>query len=312
MTKIQSGPDICLKKQKISSFICLTNAITRGDSYLEAIKSHLLFSDELVIVDGNSTDGTLETIEKLDDPRIRIVTLDWPKEDWSWAEFATHWNLGYSSCTGDWVAAGETDHIWHPTEAARVVDFLNSPEYQNYDVLSAEKIQVITIDRCYNKGGLPYFVNKAKNGDKIGYGHDPNKHTDLAVPIFKEKEIYPLFWEGTVVENNKKLRMKFWNYLWTFKTKDMILKERLKGHNGWVKFYGKTKEYPGGPPRKHEYFVEQTSKDKFNKCNKLLAFSDHPDFMQSSILEKLKPNMFGYNCCGMADHQIPEDYFDKS
>lgn len=300
---------------KISCFMCITNPKKRGDTYLEAIKSHLLFCDELVIVDGGSTDGSLKDINLLNDPRIRIVSLPWA-EDWSWEEFATHWNFGYQNCTGDWVGAGETDHIWEAAQAERVREFLSMPSLQELTVVAVEKFQLVTVDRGFNKSGFPYFLNKAKCGSSIGYGYDPDYHTDLAAPIHIKKQIYPLFYEGIAIrdEGVKKFRLHFINYLWTFKTGNMILKEREKGFNGWNRFYGSKKPvlpYPGGNSLSTIKSSLEMSYTRLAKCTKMMFLKDHPKFMVDKIKKELKPGMFGYDLCGWGNgHSIVPDYFD--
>jgi hypothetical protein len=39
------------------------------------------FCDQVVVVDGGSQDGTRENIEKINDPRLRVIV-----HEWDWAE----------------------------------------------------------------------------------------------------------------------------------------------------------------------------------------------------------------------------------
>ncbi len=64
---------------KISSYTTTYNCIKAGIPFDSAIQSALLFSDELVVVDGGSTDGTLERLQEMQqlDSRIVIENKEW-------------------------------------------------------------------------------------------------------------------------------------------------------------------------------------------------------------------------------------------
>jgi len=68
-------------KTKIAGYTHLLNAESQGFPYIESIKSMLGFCDQVVVVEGGSTDGTLEKIEAIGDSRIKII-----KREWDWNE----------------------------------------------------------------------------------------------------------------------------------------------------------------------------------------------------------------------------------
>ena len=67
-------------RPKIAGYTHVLNAEQQGFPYLESIKSMLGFCDEVVVVDGGSTDGTVENIKALNDDRIKLYDRTW---DWN-------------------------------------------------------------------------------------------------------------------------------------------------------------------------------------------------------------------------------------
>src|SRR5579859_5620527 len=64
--------------KKISAYTTTYN-LMEGYPFVPAIKSALGFADEVVVVDGCSTDGTYEKLEQLasQDPRIKLYQNPW-------------------------------------------------------------------------------------------------------------------------------------------------------------------------------------------------------------------------------------------
>jgi ADP-heptose:LPS heptosyltransferase/glycosyltransferase involved in cell wall biosynthesis len=67
-------------RPKIAGYTHVLDAESRGYPYLESIRSMLGFCDEVVVVDGGSTDGTAEKIRAIDDPRLKVFVHRW---DWT-------------------------------------------------------------------------------------------------------------------------------------------------------------------------------------------------------------------------------------
>lgn len=65
------------RRSKIAGYTHVLDAESRGFPYVESILSMLGFCDEVVVVDGGSTDGTLEKIRAIGDPRIKVLERKW-------------------------------------------------------------------------------------------------------------------------------------------------------------------------------------------------------------------------------------------
>lgn len=102
---------------KISAHTFITNPLSTGYYIcLPAIQSFLDFADEVVVVDGGTTDGSLDRLRTLRGAeKLRIVSNElthWgPGDLWERPQFAVSREVGYQSCTGDWAICFESDHI---------------------------------------------------------------------------------------------------------------------------------------------------------------------------------------------------------
>lgn len=291
---------------KISAFMPLTNPEKRGDTYLEAIITHLYWADELIVVDGGSTDGSLEKIRAINDSRIRIVKEPWDQENWSWAQFAVAWNRGLKEATGDWVAAGETDHIFHENEAKRVRQEIERETAKGKAVMKIQKLQSADVESWQSKSQMYYFVFKAKY-PQIQYGFSKTAQTDLAHPIWTNGETMTTN-EGdipvgeAVIENSRLEHLiggtgaNLYNYLWSFKTVEQVIQERTKGAKAWNSFSGFTETYnrrfPEGEEKIREWIHGQLASVRI-KANRTILLDDQPKIMQEKIARDLKPGMIG-------------------
>ncbi len=115
-----------MDKPKISGFTFVRNGITFGYPFVQSIQSLLPVVDELIVVVGDSTDGTREAIGKINDKKIRIVDTVWDENlRKSGKIFAQQSNLGLQHTTGDWAFHLQVDEVLHETAAEKILHFIN-------------------------------------------------------------------------------------------------------------------------------------------------------------------------------------------
>ena len=157
-------------KIKISAFCLTTNSIVNQYPFLESIKSFLPVVDELIVIDGGSTDGTIEEIKNIGSSKIRIINDKWSKweNDWAYWRMGRNFDRGFQECTGDWVFKFDVDYILHEKsyEKFRKVYQWNGERLKLTSFFN--RLNFILLDRYYTKSTKTFAVNKTLC-KKLGY-----------------------------------------------------------------------------------------------------------------------------------------------
>ena len=139
----------------VSGYTTTKDCIRQAYPFEQCIESMLGFCDQVVVVDGGSTDGTWERLEELslDDDRIVISQNT---RDWNHPRFAVFDGLqkayARSLCTADWCWQQDSDEIVHEKDYDKVkelikrlpkaTDLLALPIVEYWG--SAEKVRIDT------------------------------------------------------------------------------------------------------------------------------------------------------------------------
>ncbi len=116
---------------KISGFTYVRNSIRLGYPLIPSILSLLPAVDELVVVVGDSDDGTREAIAALEDKKIRIIDSVWDMNLRKGGRvFAQQSNLGLTEITGDWAVHLQVDEILHETAPDRLREYIEKANRQ--------------------------------------------------------------------------------------------------------------------------------------------------------------------------------------
>lgn len=103
---------------KISGYTHVYNAETGNYPYIESIKSMLGFCDEVVVVDGGSTDGTVEKIQAIDSDKVKIHVREW---DWNEPGMdGMQKAYGRAMCSGEFLWQQDTDEVVHEDDYNKI------------------------------------------------------------------------------------------------------------------------------------------------------------------------------------------------
>jgi glycosyltransferase involved in cell wall biosynthesis len=112
-------------RMKISGFTYIRNGLQYFYPFLEAIQSVLPIVDELVVVVGDSTDGTRNAILELNSDKVKIVDTIWDMNLRVGGKiFAQQANIGLAATTGDWAIHIQADEVFHEKDTARLKAYI--------------------------------------------------------------------------------------------------------------------------------------------------------------------------------------------
>ncbi|NBW06490.1 MAG: glycosyltransferase [Caulobacteraceae bacterium] len=113
-------------KPSISGYTTTYNCVSQGYPFEVSIRSMLQFCSEVCVVDGGSTDGTLEKLQALADESSGKVKVKRVERDWNHPRFAVFDGMQKAEarkmCTGDFCWQMDSDEIVHEIDATKIVD----------------------------------------------------------------------------------------------------------------------------------------------------------------------------------------------
>jgi len=160
------------RKRSISGYTTTYNCIDQEYPFKESITSMLGFCDEVVVVDGGSSDGTYETLLNMcqEDSRIKVVLN---KRDWSDERFAVFDGeqkaVARSNCTSEWCWQQDSDEIVHEDDYKKVQNIIKmSPKF--YDLVALPVIEYWGSSEKVRMDINPWKWRLSRNKDYITHG----------------------------------------------------------------------------------------------------------------------------------------------
>ncbi len=163
--------------------LSITNPISSGYlAYIASIVAWVKIADEVIIVDGGSSDNSLEVIKALgvDYKRIKVISNDitfWGNNDNFHAlQLNVNLNYGLEKLSTDWAFAFSTDYIPYFWDKNKLLDEL-SKYGNNYWIRTyVGKPQLNRIVHRYNNRNIIFNLKKIKQDNiKICYGMSISK-----------------------------------------------------------------------------------------------------------------------------------------
>jgi glycosyltransferase involved in cell wall biosynthesis len=260
---------------KLSIFTTITDPEKRLDSYLEAIQNYDSLADEVIIVDGSKH----QIISYPD--HLKPIFYEWP-EEFSWDFIGAQFNRGLKACTGDWIIRADIDYFFHENDFKRIREYLE--KNQDAPAVNFLKYQFTLTDRYNIKARCPIALNK-KKFPSIRFTKEGGAHIEI---------------DGKELDKNEfpDSKIPFYNYDWTFKTKEIISKDMHRFAKARKRFYGTDHGWGAGSEEKAWEFAKQMIQGKARKNAEIIPLSAHPKYIQETI-KNLKPNQAGYSAFGV-------------
>lgn len=294
----------------LSSHVNITNPKKWGYCYLESISSFAELCDEVIVVDGGSTDGSLQEIYALPYKNIKIVHMPWNDKEWSWEQLGRSMNYGLMNCQGDFCFRFDADYVFYTDGIKRLRGFLE--EYQTKEqspiAIDVFKMNLTIVKYRLLKARMPFIINK-KDYPDLRYGIDTTgRDTDFMFAIMNARQREDGMWEGTTILDQEALIMptdcEIWCYDDCFMTKEQIKGRKEQAKKAHIR-------YNGGDPDKikddiayeeFEKFKEFISRRMLTYKMEKLNLEDHPPVMRDKVAN-VAEDMLGFNCFNWVDEK---------
>ena len=110
---------------RISGFTYVRNGFNYQYPFIQSIQSILPIVDEMIVVIGDSSDGSREAVVALNSNKIRIIDSVW---DMSKREngvlFAEQSNIGLDNISGDWAIHIQADEVIHENDIQALKEYI--------------------------------------------------------------------------------------------------------------------------------------------------------------------------------------------
>jgi len=257
---------------KVSAFTFIKNGNILGYPFIESIMSVLPIVDEFVVNVGESDDGTLEDIRKIDSKKIKIIQSSWNEKmsDRGYV-YGQQKMIAQFNCTGDWAFYVEGDELYHENDLKKIQETM-------LKYLNNSSVEALVFDFHH------FYVNGKTVLDSPGWYRSEARIIKNTIRTYAPDG---LFW--VVIDKNKVGRyprakhtgVTCYHYGWV-RTEDQMNLKSQKVIKYWGSKYKKIeyakidpkiiKEFKGTHPKLIEDWLPNSSKvfsgDKTYKLNK--------------------------------------------
>ena len=247
----------------------MTNPEERKDPWQEALNCYNDFANEVV-----------------------VVGEDWPDE-FSWDHIGKTFNNGFQQSSGDWVIRMDLDYFFHENSFLKIKKSFN--KFYDQPAIAFPQYQIFTPDRYQIKTKLCIALNKKKFPQIVLNGGG-----DLCQPTLDEKQIR--------FNDVPFVNIPIWQYDSTFRTQEIISKDRARFARAWNSYFDDWGDRGGGTPEQaFESWFKMIENRYALHVNKL-KLKNHPKYIRDK-LENLEKDQFGFSAFGLKD-KINRNFLD--
>ena len=278
---------------KLSAHCNVTNPEKMGYPYLESIRSFANLCDEVIVVDGGTTDGSLEKIKEI--KKVRIIEGRKWERDFDWTVMPKNLQLGLEACKGDWAIKFDIDYIFHEKYIKELKDEIAK---SHLVAIELEKFNFVTHTRYFSKNFYPFVLNR-KDFKNAGYGFGRDVGgaygQSFMFPIVINNRMKDRLNSGEFIRmQNMRLHrtnIPVYCYDFTFMNKEQVTEQRERFESSLARY----KKKSGEQAKKSAFSkFKKMMKARIKLCNKEMKLSEHSQFIRERI-KNIKPEMFGYN-----------------
>lgn len=281
---------------KVSIFTTITNPELNQYAWREAINNYLDFADEVIVVDGASTDGTLEELVEMHTQvnlnagyeKLQVGVMPWPQDKWDWSELPKHINFGLDRCTGDVAIKMDIDYLIHEKDFDLAYRQLETMVNNKFMLGWFVKLTVLNKKKGYRKTEMPLAVNKFFKD--IKFGKNNTVKTDWCYPIYSKGIDKNGVYYGSPIQQKMVFGtgIDIYNYDYFFRTKEKAKEIFWR----FAKAYATQFDSSWGSTEEDAWNV--FLKQEKSRLKKNLVNISHPEAIKQRVLH-MREDQFGYN-----------------
>jgi glycosyltransferase involved in cell wall biosynthesis len=285
--------------KSLSCHCNITNPEKMGFPYLESIQSFANLCDEVIVVDGGSTDRSLEKIKQI--PKVKIIEGEKWDRDFDWSIMPKNLQKGYEACSGDWAFHFDVDYIFHEDNVEKLKTLIERVDLPGIELY---KNNCVLVNEDFKKNYYPLLLYKSRYPTMaygVGYKKGEKMSTFLS-PITK-KDNHDGVMSGDFLDNQtvryERSNIPVCCYDFTFMTKEQVIENRVRFMNAVERFGNTGVIYSDTTAFKRFIDMMKLRHDKnIDPKDRNRKLEHHSKFIKEKV-KNIQPEMFGYNGWGL-------------